>query len=243
MPPRRDLRGELVVAARRDDDRLGAEPHSGGDRLVGRGVAGVQRDEQVDRLLARVVDDRGRLEPCLVVAEPLRDPAHGLDHRRRCCRARRARRACRARARTRRARGSCTPCRSRRRRRGCARAPRAAAAGAARRSAAPAAPCRARSSSRGRADGRRAADGCARGRARASAPRPTTASPVETSHVPFFVRRACTSPLGREQVHVARVARAARRAGRPLGRAAPSRCAARRRPSPPRRGERRPAWR
>ena len=69
----RDLAGQLVVAARRDDDRVGAEPHSGGDRLVGRGVARVQRDEQVDRLVARVVDDRGRLEARLVVAELLCD--------------------------------------------------------------------------------------------------------------------------------------------------------------------------
>jgi len=38
----RELPGELVMAARRNHDRLGAEPHAGGDRLVRRGVARMQ---------------------------------------------------------------------------------------------------------------------------------------------------------------------------------------------------------
>ena len=60
-----DLHEALVLAARGEHDRLGAEPDAGGDRLVGRRVAGVQADEKVDRLLARacVVQDRRCFEP------------------------------------------------------------------------------------------------------------------------------------------------------------------------------------
>ena len=55
--PRGNLRRELVMAARRDDDRLRLQPDAGRDRVVGRRVAGVQRDQQVDRLVARIGRD------------------------------------------------------------------------------------------------------------------------------------------------------------------------------------------
>ena len=80
LGPLGELAGELVMAARRDHDRLGAEPDSGGDRLVARGVAGMKGDEQVDRAVPGVRLDRGRLEPCLVVPQLLGDLAHRRDH-------------------------------------------------------------------------------------------------------------------------------------------------------------------
>ncbi len=68
------------MAAGRDDDRLGAEPHAGRDCLVGGRVARVQADEQVDWVGALVGRNRGRLEAGFVVAKPRGDRPHGLDH-------------------------------------------------------------------------------------------------------------------------------------------------------------------
>ena len=224
----RDLRRQLVVAARRDDDRLGAEPNAGCDRLVGRGVARVQRDEQVDRLVALVGVDRRRLEARLVVAEAVGDRRAPSRSPTGCCRDRRARRASPPRGRRRRARGSCTPCRSRRRRLGSARGPRAAAGAGARRSAAPDAPCRVSSSSRRRADGRPAAGAAARGRAARSPPPATTASRSRRASGPSSsgvrARRRPARAGGRSSRR-----RAAHRGGRASRRAARSRCAGRRR--------------
>ena len=145
LPLRGDLSRELVMAARRDDDRLRAEPHTGGDRLVGGGVARVQGDEQVDRRITRIVDDRRRLERRLVVAEALRDTREPSRSRPRCVEPGELD-----------APPDLSPVRDERKAHvrlaapgvddtDDGRAPRAAAAGAARRSAGPAAPCHARS--------------------------------------------------------------------------------------------------
>ena len=70
-----------MLAAGGEHDRAGVELDSGRDRLVGGGVAGVQADEQVDRLLACacVLEDRGGLEARALVAELGRDRPDALD--------------------------------------------------------------------------------------------------------------------------------------------------------------------
>ena len=45
---RRDLRADLLMTARRDDDQIRARPDAFEDRVVGRRVAGVQRDQNIN---------------------------------------------------------------------------------------------------------------------------------------------------------------------------------------------------
>ena len=56
----RELRPELLVAARRADEDRGAGAQAEVDRVVGRGVAGVQGDHHVDRRRARTCAGRPR---------------------------------------------------------------------------------------------------------------------------------------------------------------------------------------
>jgi hypothetical protein len=68
-----DLPRGLLVTARHREDHVGAPPHRPGERVVGRGVAGVERHDEVDGAARVVVGDVAALETQALRVGPLRE--------------------------------------------------------------------------------------------------------------------------------------------------------------------------